>query len=231
MIKRLTFLVALLLPCCISAQERERRIKINFGAKAGFQAIAYNNPQFGIEGYEFDSDQLHSDRIGYTFSPFIRLTGYRFYLQAESVLGLAKHSFSFKSRDSSDNGKLLPNRTTYNLTTLCLQVPIVLGYNIVNEGKYLMSIFTGPKTKFVFTAHDKQEFKHFTYQDLEEVLKKRCYYWEFGLGVRIGHLFFDFIYDRGITKAADYIVSGNDGKKFMSDRKENIFSFSVGVIF
>lgn len=222
-------LTALIVPCCIKAEEQEKRMKFNYGAKAGFQAIAYNNPVFEIDGYEFDSNTLHSNKIGYTIAPFVRLTRNRVYVQSECVFGIARHSFDFNS--TSDQENIIPNEITYNLRTMCLQVPIVFGYNIINDKKYVMSLFTGPKTKFVFTSHSKQEFEHFEYYDLEEVLKKRCYYWEIGLGVKIGHVFFDFVYDWGITKASEYIVSEIESRKFRSDRCDNILSFSVGMIF
>lgn len=229
-IRSLILYIAIIVPIYANAQEAESRLKFNFGAKAGFQAIAYNNPIFEIDGYEFDSNTLHSNRIGYTVAPFVRLTKNRIYVQTESVFGIARHSFDFKELSNKDDD-IIPNQTTYNLRTICLQVPIVVGYNIINEGKYVMSIFTGPKTKFVFTSHSRQEFKHFNYYDLEEVLKKRCYFWEFGLGVKIGYVFFDFVYDWGITKASEYIVSNVENRKFRSDRRDNIFSFSVGMIF
>ena len=222
-------LTALIVPCCIKAEEQEKRMKFNYGIKGGFQAIAYNNPVFEIEGYEFDSNTLHSNKIGYTVAPFARLTKNRLYIQTECVFGIARHSFDFNS--TSDEENIIPNEITYNLRTMCLQVPIVLGYNIINDKKYVMSLFTGPKTKFVFTSHSKQEFEHFEYYDLEEVLKKRCYYWEIGLGVKIGNVFFDFVYDWGITKASEYIVSEIESRKFRSDRRDNILSFSVGMIF
>ena len=222
-------LTALIVPCCIKAEEQEKRMKFNYGAKAGFQAIAYNNPVFEIDGYEFDSNTLHSNKIGYTIAPFVRLTRNRVYVQSECVFGIARHSFDFNS--TSDEENIIPNEITYNLRTICLQVPIVFGYNIINDKKYVMSLFTGPKTKFVFTSHSKQEFEHFEYYDLEEVLKKRCYYWEIGLGVKIGNVFFDFVYDWGITKASEYIVSEIESRKFRSDRRDNILSFSVGMIF
>ena len=228
-IRSLILLAALIFPCSFVAQEKEQQLKFNFGAKVGFQAIAYNNPEFEIEGYEFDSNTLHSNKIGYTVAPFARLTKDKLYVQAETVFGITRHSFDFKATDNSNS--LIPNQTTYNLRTICLQVPIVVGYHIIQEGKYQMSLFTGPKTKFVFTAHSNQEFKHFKYENLEEVLKKRCYYWEIGLGVKIGYVFFDFIYDWGITKASEYIISTTDNRKFRSDRRDHIFSFSVGMIF
>ena len=230
-IRSLILLAALTFPCCLAAQEKEQQLKFNFGAKVGFQAIAYNNPEFGIEGYEFDSNTLHSNKIGYTIAPFARVTKNKLYVQAETVFGIARHSFDFKAIEKEEEYSIVPNQTTYNLRTICLQVPIVVGYHIIQEGKYQMSLFTGPKTKFVFTAHSNQEFKHFKYENLEEVLKKRCYYWEAGLGVKIGYVFFDFIYDWGITKASEYIISTTDNRKFRSDRRDHIFSFSVGMIF
>lgn len=230
-LRNLILFAAIFIPCCISAQGKEKQLTFNFGAKAGFQAIAYNNPEFEIEGYEFDCNTLHSNRIGYTFAPFARITMNRLYVQTEGVFGIARHSFDFKDTEESDINPVHPTQPTYNLRTICLQVPIVVGCHIIQQGKYHMSIFTGPKTKFVFTAHSKQDFVHFKYANLEEVLKKRCYYWETGLGVSIGNVFFDFIYDWGITKASEYIISSTDNRKFRSDRRDNILSFSVGMIF
>lgn len=231
-IRCLILLAALMFPCSFVAQENEKPLKFNFGAKVGFQAIAYNNPEFEIEGYEFDTNTLHSNKIGYTVAPFVRLTKNKLYVQAETVFGTARHSFDFKAIDNGDESTpLVQNRTTYNLRTICLQVPIVVGYHIIQEGKYQMSLFTGPKTKFVFTAHSEQEFKHFKDDTLEEVLKDKCYYWETGLGVKIGYVFFDFIYDWGITKASEYIISKANSCKYRSDRRDHIFSFSVGMIF
>lgn len=230
-IRSLILLSILVLPCSMHAQDKEKSLRFNFGAKVGFQAIAYNNPQFGIEGYEFNRNTLHSNRIGFTVAPFARLTMNRIYIQAESAFGLARHSFDFTDTGKGEDIDATPSDIVYNLRTMCIQVPIVVGYNIIQEGKYVMSIFSGPKTKFVFTSRSEQEFKHFKYQHLEEVLKKKCYYWEFGLGVKIDHVFFDFVYDWGITKASEHIISHTDGKKFRSDRRDNIFSFSVGLIF
>lgn len=228
-IRNLILLFFLSITFCTHAQEN-MGIKVNGGAKVGFQAVTYSNPNFCITGYEFNRNTIQSNKIGYTFSPFMRLTLKRVYVQGETSLGITRHSFDFKSLDE-ENSTLLANQTEYNLKTLCLQVPIVIGYNFIQEDKYVMSIFTGPKTKFVFTAHDEQEFKHFKYGQMEEVLKKICYYWDIGLGVKIGNVFFDFTYDIGITKVSEYIISRSENLKFTSERRDNILSFSVGMMF
>ncbi|MBR2318903.1 MAG: outer membrane beta-barrel protein, partial [Bacteroidaceae bacterium] len=128
-LRSLIFSTALIVSCCISAQEQEKNLRFNFGAKAGFQAISYNNPVFEIDGYEFDTNTLHSNKIGYTVAPFIRLSKNRIYVQTECVFGVARHSFDFKSTNTESD--ITPNQTTYNLKTICLQVPIVVGYNII----------------------------------------------------------------------------------------------------
>lgn len=229
-IRNVILLLMLSTPLFTLAQQESNGIKVNGGAKIGFQAITYNDPNFGIDGYEFNPNTIQSNKTGYTLSPFMRVTLKRVYVQVETTLGTSHHSFDFKSTDTNMNN-IVSNDTEYTLKTLCLQVPVVIGYDMIQEGKYIMSVFTGPKTKFVFTSHDQQEFNHFKYGQMEEVLKKRCYYWDFGLGVRIGNVFFDFTYDLGITKVSEHIISKTENLKFTSDRRDNILSFSVGMIF
>lgn len=219
------------IPICAIAQEKRGHLHFNAGVKAGVQAITYNDPKFSIEGYEFDHNNIQSNKIGFTVSPFIRLGLGRFYVQTEATLGITRHSFEFKDISVAEAGNAPTGTATYELETYCIQVPILLGYNFIQEGRFGMSIFTGPRTKFTFTAHSNQDFNHFKYEGLKEILEKRVYYWEFGLGVNIHNVFFDFAYDIGITNAAKHVVSDKEGVKFKSDRKDNILSFSVGVIF
>lgn len=221
----------LLFPCILVAQESGKKLRFNAGLKVGFQAVTYNDPEFAIEGYTFDSNNIQSNRIGYTLSPFFRISKGRFYLQTEGTFGISHHNFNFKDLAPMETGNTQNGNVEYELTTYCLQVPILLGYNFVQQGKYGMSIFTGPRTKFIFTPHTKQEFKHFRYDDLEEAIKERTYYWEFGLGVRIHNVFFDFVYDLGLTNVTEHIEAPKIKKRFKAKRKDNILSFSVGMIF
>ena len=221
----------LFLPCCIAAQENSNRAKFNAGIKAGFQAITYNDPEFSIDGYEFNTSTIQSNKIGYTVAPFIRVTYSRFYIQTEAAFGIARHSFDFTDKREAAIENISPNTPVYELKAYCLQVPILIGYEFVEEDRFGMSVFTGPRTKFTFTAHSEQEFRHFSYDDLEEVLNKKVYYWEAGLGVRIYNVFFDFAYDLGLTKASRYIQASKVNKRFKAERRDNILSFSVGMIF
>lgn len=213
------------------AQNKEKNHEFNIGVKAGFHALTYNDPEFNINGYTFDSDCIHSNKIGYTVTPFLRVTYKRLYLQTEAMLGVTRHSFDFKDTPKEGNEEITPNSTEYNLKTYSLQIPILLGYDFVSQKKFGMSMFTGPRTKFIFTSRTNQEFKHFNDDSLEEVICKKVYYWEFGLGVKIDKVFFDFAYDLGLSDASRYIISRKTGNKYKSSRRDSVLSFSVGMIF
>ena len=220
----------LLASTCTISQERGAMAKFNYGIKAGFHAVTYDDPSFDIDGYRFDKNCIHSNKIGYTITPFARVTYKRFYLQTEAVLGITHHSFDFLDSNTTDEG-FEPNSTVYNLKTYCAQIPLLFGYNFVDQKLFAMSFFTGPKAKFIFTAHSEQEFIHFNDSSLEEVLKKNCYYWEFGLGVKIDKVFFDFVYDLGLSDASQYIISNRKVNIYSTSRRDNVLSFSVGMIF
>ena len=223
--------ILLLLPVCIGAQESDKRIRFNAGLKAGFQAITYNDPTFDIEGYTYNENTIQSNKIGYTVAPFLRLSRGRYYIQAEGAFGITRHSFDFTDTRQGSIAGITPNIPIYDLKTYCIQVPLLFGYEFIKQDRYGMSVFTGVKTKFIFTSHDSQQFKHFVYDDLEEVLNNETRYWEIGLGVKIYNVFFDFVYDLGLTDASRYIYAPKINKRFCSARRNNILSFSVGMIF
>ncbi len=214
----------------IFAQEtaKNNKTKFNVGLKIGFHAATYNTTEFDIEGYKYDDKAIQSNKIGYSFSPFIRLSKGRSYFQTEAEFSVTRHNFEFEELATDiDPLSLSPE---YRLTTYCIQVPILYGYNFVQNDTYGMSIFTGPKTKFIFTSHDKQEFRQFTIPHLHEDLRPITYYWEIGLGVNIANFFFDFVYDFGFTNQTDGIISTDTGTKYHAKRTDNILSFSVGII-
>lgn len=217
-------------PLLTVAQDKGKA-RFNVGIKAGFQAVTYNDPEFDIEGYKFDTNNIQSNKIGYAFSAFARVTKNKFYIQTEGTFGITNHSFDFQDKEQNTDGDFIPNSTVYDLRTYCIQVPILFGYNIVESGRYGLGIFTGPRTKFILTSLSQQNFKHFKYEQLEEVLNDKTYYWEIGLGIKISRVFLDITYDVGLNKAATHIMSYSDGKIFTSSRRDNILSFSVGFIF
>lgn len=229
-VRRLILALTVAFPLFATAQEKGK-VHYNIGMKAGFQAVTYNDPEFDIEGYRFDTNNIQSNKIGYAISLFARVAKSKFYLQTEGTFGITNHSFDFHDEHASSEINFVPNNTVYDLRTYCLQVPILFGYNVVQQGRYGLSLFTGPRTKFIFTSLSQQQFKHFKYANLEEILNDKVYFWEIGLGIKISRVFLDITFDAGLNKAASHIVSHSSGKIFTSSRRDNILSFSVGFIF
>lgn len=229
-VRTFILLFLLLLPCIALSQEEKKNYRFNFGIKAGFQALTYNDPEFDIEGYEFDNNSIQSSKIGYTISPFFRFTFHSFYLQTEATIGLARHSFEFADLETAKSDAI-PGSSVYELKTYCIQAPLLFGYNFIDQRVFGMSVFTGPRLKYTLTSHSDQKFRNFRYDDLQESLERVSYYWEIGLGVKISNVFFDFVYDVGMNDTSKYLESKKHAKKFKSSRSDNILSFSVGVIF
>ena len=227
----LIFVLVAAFPIFAAVAQEKGKVNYNIGLKAGFQAVTYNDPEFGIEGYKFDTNNIQSNKIGYALSVFARVTKNKYYLQTEGTFGITNHSFDFNDSHLNVDGNFVPNNTVYDLRTYCLQVPILFGYNVVQKGRYGLSLFTGPRTKFIFTSLSQQQFKHFKYENLEEVLNNKVYFWEIGMGIKISRVFLDITFDAGLNKAASHIISHSDGKIFSSNRRDNILSFSVGFIF
>lgn len=229
-VRRLILTLIIAFPLFATAQEKGK-VHFNIGMKAGFQAVTYNDPEFGIEGYKFDTNNIQSNKIGYAISLFARVTKSNFYLQTEGTFGITNHSFDFHDEHVNCEMNFVPNNTVYDLRTYCMQVPILFGYYVVQKERYGLSIFTGPRTKFIFTSLSQQQFKHFKYDSLEEILNNKVYFWEVGLGIKISRVFLDITFDAGLNKAASHIVSQSSGKIFTSSRRDNVLSFSVGFIF
>ena len=218
------------IPLFMQGQEKDK-FRFNAGIKAGFQAVTYNDPEFKIDGYEFDYNNIQSNKIGYAISPFARITKGRCYMQTEVTFGITNHSFDFHDTNTSNDENFTPNKTVYDLRTYCIQVPLLFGVHILEGGKYCMSVFSGLRTKFTLSSLTEQNFKHFKYGNLEEILNDKNYYWEIGLGIKMSRVFLDITFDTGINRSASHIISHDDGQTFTSSRRDNILSFSVGFIF
>ncbi len=226
----ITAIALLLCVAQLPAQEKNKGFRVNYGIRAGFQAVTYNGTDFNIKGYKFNENTIQSNKIGYTINPFVRFTRDEFYLQSEAAVGITLHTFDFIEENGAGEN-FAANVPKYELTTYCIQVPILIGYNFISYRNYQMGVFTGPRTKFILTSQSKQEFSHFTYEDLYEELPDKTYYWEVGLDVKIYNVFFDITYDWEFIKQKSAIISRETGERFECKRSDNVLSFSVGFIF
>ena len=227
MMKRHLFTIVALLCVfvCTTAQEKASPVKFNYGVKLGFQGVTYNTTDFSIDGYTLNGNTIQSNKVGYTVTPFARLTKNKFYLQTEASFGIAYYNYDFTDASAPSSS------AEYKLTTYCIKVPLLFGYNFISYDKYGMSFYTGPRVKFNITPLCDQKFTGFKYNDMREELEKREWFWETGLGIRIYNVVIDIAYDWGFLRGKSKIHTPDDDLVFDTKRNSNILSFSAGFIF
>ncbi|MEZ5005777.1 MAG: outer membrane beta-barrel protein [Bacteroides graminisolvens] len=101
-----------------------------------------------------------------------------------------------------------------------------------------MSVFAGPKLKYIRTRKNDIEFENFGQQDVVEELRRFNVGMAAGVSVSISHIYFDFRYEQGfnnLTKSVTYTDATTTGGTSSGDisfkRRDNVLSFSLGVIF
>lgn len=208
------------------ASNAQDKLRLNTGFKAGVQASTYQHTEFTLEGYNYNEKSLNT-RIGYTFSGFLRLSKGRPYVQTEGIFSIDKYNFSFEPQNIITNDvNLIPR---YKLTTYSIHVPLLFGYKFVNTQTYKMSVFTGPKAKFLFTSLSDQNFINFPFSGAKEELDPLTFSWVVGLEVNIANICFDFVYQVGLNNTSEYIYIPDTHEKFQFNRNVDVLGFSLGV--
>ncbi|MEG0455501.1 MAG: porin family protein, partial [Bacteroides sp.] len=119
-----------------------------------------------------------------------------------------------------------------------IDFPVLYGYNVVKEGPYGMSLFAGPKLRYIWGKQNTITFDNFDQKGIREELYPFNVNIVVGVAVNISRIFFDFRYEQGvrnISKSVTYDSLNPDGSLGVSDitfhRRDNVLSFSLGVIF
>ena len=221
--KNCIILLFIFISCILNAQDK---FKLNTGIKAGVQASTYQQTEFTLKGYNYNNKSLNT-RIGYTFSGFLRLSKGRPYIQTEGIFSIDKYNFSFEPQNIITNDENLIPR--YKLTTYSIHVPLLFGYNFVNTQTYKMSVFTGPKAKFLLPSLSDQRYDNFPFSDAKEELDPLTFSWVIGLEVNIANICFDFVYQLGLNNTSKYIYVPETHEKFLFNRNVDVLGFSLGV--
>ena len=119
-----------------------------------------------------------------------------------------------------------------------IDFPVLYGYNVVKKGPYGMSIFAGPKLRYLWGKKNEITFSNFDQKGIHEKLYPFNISAVIGVGVNISRIFFDFRYEQGIgniSKSITYDNINSDGSTGISriifDRRDSALSFSLGFIF
>ena len=198
--------------------ERPNTKKVNFGIKAGFNSSMFMVSELKIKDVTIDEVQ-NNYKIGYFGALFMRINMKKHFIQPEVSYNVSKGEIVFDKLGSQHD------------------FPVLYGYNVVKKGPYGMSIFAGPKLRYLWGKRNEITFTNFDQKGIHEKLYPLNVSAVIGVGVNISRIFFDFRYEQGIRNISKSIVYDNinsDGSTGVSHiifrRRDSALSFSFGFI-
>lgn len=239
--KRLSFLLLFtLLTFYVFGQEKTSKTpndrKVNFGLRGGFNSSMYLVSELQLNGLKINDTQ-NNYKIGYVGSIFVRFNMKKHFIQPEISYAVSRCEIQFDKLGSHDPA-IAPDYALVNSSIHTLEIPLLYGYNIVKKGPYGMSVFIGPKLRYLWNKQNDITFENFNKESVKEELYPFNISGVLGVGVNISNLYFDFRYEigmRNISKSVTYddTASTNDEEKtpIIFRRRDIALSFSLGLIF
>jgi len=184
----------------------------DIGLKGGInsnQISTDNNTINGISYTNFTS----AVKSGFNIGAFARLGGKKLYFQPE-LLYCQKNS-------QSTSG--LPTSLTQTFKLKTIQIPMLVGYKLINLKVASIRAFTGPAMSFVMSGSNvKSNLNNLALNNL----KNNIWDWQLGAGIDILKFTFDVRYEWGLSNISDS-NPGNIG--FVNKGKG--FTISLGFKF
>ena len=215
--------------------ERPNTKKINFGIKAGFNSSMFMVSELKIKDVTIDEVQ-NNYKIGYFGAIFMRFNMKKHFIQPEVSYNVSKGEIVF-DKLGSQHPAVEPDYASVQSVLHSIDFPVLYGYNVVKKGPYGMSIFAGPKLRYLWGKRNEITFTNFDQKGIHEKLYPLNVSAVIGVGVNISRIFFDFRYEQGIRNISKSIVYDNinsDGSTGVSHiifrRRDSALSFSFGFI-
>lgn len=210
----------------------------NFGAKVGFNATFPVLNSLSINGKEAENIDIEY-KVGYLAAIFCRVNIERFFLQPSFSWHRSEGNIRFTipqtlSEENFQNNTMVSSDLLM-MKTNSLEVPIMVGYNLVKNGPYGLSLMIGPKFKYnyklAYTVESSSTQIDYVNENTPFGLNIAT-----GVGVSIGRLFFDFVYEFGLNQVeSDFERVDNPVPEINYDinidKRVNVMSISLGFLF
>lgn len=208
----------------------------NWGAKIGFNSILPVINSFVVEDVVIENSRVEYE-VGYMAAFFCRVNIERFFVQPSiSWHNNESNIFFSYPREIARAEVQAPNemKDQLNLRIRSLELPVLIGYNIVKEKPFGLSIMAGPKLKYNYKIRYKSNLDDFQYEYTSDDTAYRINFVA-GIGVTLWNLFFDFTYDVGVNYKEKNFRRVNDDAPMQGnmvlDKRLNMMGFSLGVLF
>jgi len=219
--KKVIFAAAFLL--CFSFANAQ----INFGIKAGYNSSLGGNDLGSITNGSYNLNSVKSEyKNGFQAGAFLRLGFNKVYFQPELLYAMGKKSYNMSVTDENSN------TTTFdkNVTISTVDVPLLLGFKVLDLKLANIRVFAGPKLRF--NAGSTLDYKNitgggFNTADLQKDVKAAQLGMEAGFGVDVLMLSLDFRYqvinDMYQTKIKDLTIDKIPANTFVISLGWKIF--------
>lgn len=210
--------------------------KVNFGIKAGFNSSMFLVSEFKIKDVTIDEVQ-NNYKIGHFASLFLRINMKNHFIQPEISYNISKCEISF-DKLGSQHPDIEPDYASVKSSIHSFDIPVLYGYNLVKQGPYGMSVFGGPKFRYIWESRNDIRFENFDENEIHEHLYPLNMNFVVGIGVNISRIFFDFRYEQGLFNISKSIVYNSNNldatdttNSIVFRRHESTLSFSFGFMF
>jgi hypothetical protein len=214
---------------------RPNNNRFNLGIRAGFNSSMYLVSNFKIKDVTIDEIQ-NNYKIGGFIALFGRFNISRHYIQPEISYQMNRSEISF-DKLGSHHPEIEPDYASIHAKIHSFEFPVLYGYNIIKKGPYELSVFGGPKIKFLWKQKNEIAFENFEQKDMKEELYPLALSAVLGVGVNISKMFFDFRYEQGLTNISrtvtydDMHTIYDESGHIIFRRRDALLSFSLGVMF
>ncbi|WP_420186852.1 porin family protein [Bacteroides pyogenes] len=209
--------------------------KLNLGIKAGFNSTMFIVSKLKINDVTIDEVQ-NNYKIGHFLSLFTRVNIKNSFIQPEVSYNVSKGEIAF-DKLGVQHPDIEPDIAAVQSTLHSIDFPILYGYNVVKNGPYEMSVFAGPKFRYLWRKKSEIQFKNFDQKEVEEVLHPLNAGIVVGIGVNISRIFFDFRYEQGVVNMSKSITYSHEKANksanvspIVFNRRDSALSFSLGLL-
>ena len=202
--------------------------QINFGIKAGYNSSLGANDLGSITNGSYNLNSVKSEyKNGFQGGVFLRLGANSMYFQPELLYSMGKKDYNMSVKDA-DNTVI--GTFDKNVKVSTVDVPLLLGYKVLDLKVANLRVFAGPKLRF--NAGSTLEYKNitgggFNTSDLQQDVKAAQLGLEAGFGVDVLMLTLDFRYqvinDMYQTKLKDLTIDKIPANTFVISLGWKIF--------
>ena len=203
--------------------------QINFGIKAGYNSSLGANDLGSITNGSYNLKSVNSEyKNGFQAGVFLRLNASKLYFQPELLYAMGKKNYDMNVT-SSDN--TITGTFNKNVTVSTVDVPLLLGYKVLDLKVANLRVFAGPKLRFnAGSSLDYNVLSNggtLTKDQLIEDVKAAQLGLEAGFGVDVLMLSLDFRYqvinDMYQTKLKDVTIDKIPANTFVISLGWKIF--------